>query len=90
MTVKTCLSAEEIEEIIVAFVAEDLGTDDLDEIDRDDNLLTSGLVDSVGIVRLIAHLKDRLEVTVPPQDLVPDNFRTIRIMAAYLLGRQES
>ena len=79
--------SEEIEALIVDFVRDEMAGDDSLEIDLDENLLTSGLVDSVGIVRLIAHLKESLGVEVPPNDLVPANFRTIRIMAAYMKGR---
>lgn len=53
-------------------------------IDLDDNIFTAGLVDSIGIVRLIAHLEDTLGIRIPPKDLVPSNFRTIRTMAEYL------
>ena len=76
-----------IEALIASFIREELGGDEAAEIDLDENLLTSGLVDSVGIVRLIAHLKASLNVTVPPPDLVPGNFRTTRIMAAYMRSR---
>lgn len=60
------------------------------DIDLDESLLTGGFVDSVGNIGLIAHVRERLQVTVPPQDLVPDNFPTVRIMAAYMQGRQQS
>ena len=80
---------QQIEIIIVDFIRDELADDDTVEIAPDENLLTGGLVDSVGIVRLIAHLRERLDVTVPPTDLVPGNFRTTRVMAAYLHGRQE-
>jgi len=84
-----CLATEQIEELVVEFVRNDIVGEESAEIDLDENLLTSGLVDSVGIVRLIAYLKDCLDVTVPPTDLVPDNFRTVRIMAVYMQGRLE-
>ncbi len=84
---KPSVGADQIEALIVDFIQDGWIEDESEEIDLDENLLTSGLVDSVGIVRLIAHLKTRLKVTVPPTDLVPSNFRTIRIMAAYLEGR---
>lgn len=80
-------STQDIEALVVTFIRDEMmGEPDL-EVDLDENLLISGLVDSVGIVRLIAHLKDRLQVEVPPGDLVPENFRTIRVMAEYMVGR---
>lgn len=79
--------AADVETLIADFIRHQLaGEPDLD-IDPDENLLAGGLVDSVGIVRLIAHLKERLDVDVPPSDLVPQNFRTVRVMAAYMAGR---
>ena len=82
------LETERIEELIVEFIRDELAGGEAVEIEPHENLLTSGVVDSVGIVRLIAHVRERLEVTVPPRDLVPDNFRTIRVMAAYMHGRR--
>jgi acyl carrier protein len=82
------MEAHEIETLIQAFIRDELAGDEVVELELNENLLTSGVVDSVGIVRLIAHLREQLQVTVPPQELVPDNFRTVRIMAAYMHGRQ--
>lgn len=74
----------QVEAIILAFLRDRALGDEADALDVDDNLLTSGLVDSVTIVRLIGHVEERIGVSVPPTDMVPENFRTIRAMAAYL------
>jgi len=80
------MTADRIEALIVDFVRAELldADDEVTAIDVDENLFTSGLVDSVGIMRLIAHLQRELGVDVPPRDLTPDNFRTIRVMTDYL------
>ena len=80
------MDADQIEALIVQFIQEELLDSEASGIDRDENLLTSGLVDSVGVVRLIAHLSRALGVEVPPPQLIPENFRTIQIMAAYMHG----
>ncbi len=79
-----------IESMVVNFIRDELLDDDTAAVDPDENLFTSGLVDSVGVVRLIAHLKDQLGVTVPAPDLIPDNFRTVRVMATYMQGLLDS
>jgi len=84
MTEQTSVGTEQIESLIAAFIRDELIGDESVIIDADENLLASGMVDSVGLVRLIARLKEQLGVTVPPKDLIPENFRTIRIMVAYL------
>lgn len=77
-------TATNIADLITGFIASDLLGGREAAIDPEDNLFTSGLVDSVGIMRLIAHLEDSLETKIPPTDLVPENFRTVNVMAAYL------
>jgi acyl carrier protein len=76
--------AAAIERLITEFIREELmGSRDA-AVDPEDNLFTAGYVDSVGIMRLIAHLEATLKMKVPPTDLIPQNFRTVRVMAAYL------
>lgn len=77
-------AAPEIEEVITAFIRREIlgGRDTF--IDPEENLFTSGLVDSVGIMQLIAHLESSYALKIPPTDLTPANFRTIRVMATYL------
>ena len=75
---------ENLEALIIDFIrVEILGTPEID-IDPNENLFTGGQIDSVGIMRLIAHLERSLEVKIPPTELVPDNFRTVRVMSNYL------
>ena len=54
----------------------------------DDNLLTSGLVDSLGIMRLIGFIEERFELEIPPEDVTIQNFRTVNVIANYLESRQ--
>jgi acyl carrier protein len=86
----TIVSNDSIEALVIEFIADELIEDKDQTIDVNENLFTSGLVDSIGIVRLIAHLQHQLGVDVPRTDLVPENFRTIRVMATYLQGLLEN
>jgi acyl carrier protein len=54
----------------------------------DDDLLLSGWLDSLGVVRLIAFIEESLGTTVPPEDVTIENFLTINAMSAYLSNRQ--
>ncbi len=78
------LSAEDTEALIIEFIRKHLAGDDTLDIDPEENLLVGGLMDSVGLVRLVAHLKDELGLSIPPQDLLPGNFRSVRVMSEYL------
>ena len=80
--------AAPIERLIAAFIAEELMGNGEAIVDPDDNLFTGGYVDSVGIMRLIAHLEGAFAMKIPPPDLIPQNFRTVRVMAAYLAAER--
>lgn len=54
------------------------------EIGEEDDLLLSGLVDSLGVMRLVTHLEQHYAITIPPQDLTIDNFATIATIASYV------
>jgi acyl carrier protein len=55
----------------------------------DEDLLGSGLVDSVGMMSLVLFLEDAFDVSVPPEDVVIENFLSIRTIEAYVRGRRE-
>lgn len=86
MSVSDGIAGSGVEELIFGFIARELAGSENAGLGPDDDLLTSGLLDSLGVVRLIGHVEEELAVTVPPTDLVPENFRTVRVMAAYMSG----
>ena len=73
-----------IEKIIATFIAGELIGDPRVDVDVDQNLISDGSLDSVGVMRLVGHLETTFGMTIPPTDLVPEHFRTIRLMADYL------
>lgn len=69
--------------------AEMVGQPHLD-IGDDDDLLLSGLVDSLGVVRLIAFLEEETGLSIPPGEITIENFGTVNAMVAYLEAKAES
>jgi acyl carrier protein len=53
----------------------------------DADLLSAGIVDSLGILRLVAFMEQRFGVKVPDEDVVFENFQSIDAMAGYVTGR---
>ena len=58
------------------------------ELKDDDELLLSGLIDSLAVVRLIAFIEEDLGIHVPPEDVIIENFQTLQAMSDYLETRQ--
>ena len=59
-------------------------------ISADDPLLLSGLVDSMGVMRLISHLETHFSIKIPPEDVTIENFATAAEIARYVQEQQAS
>lgn len=53
-------------------------------VGEDDNLLGSGVLDSVGMLSLVLFIEDEFDVQVPPEDITIEHFRSINTIEAYL------
>jgi acyl carrier protein len=71
---------------IARFIATDLLSDPSRAIGVDDDLLTSGLVDSMGIMALVFFLEQRYGIQIAPGDVTIENFGTIRAIERYVTG----
>ncbi len=54
------------------------------QVGYDDELLLAGIIDSLGVTRLIAFVESEFDVRVPARDVTIENFRTISVLAEYL------
>ena len=77
-------SSQEIEALIIAFIVDELNAIDREDLDLGANLFSEGILDSVSIMRLIAHIEAKLSLKIPPKDLIPRHFMTIDAMVSYL------
>jgi len=67
-----------------SLVADIVGANALQGIDDDTALFEQMVVDSLHLVAIVAALEERFGFTVQPEDLVPDNFRSLRQMAQFV------
>ena len=77
----------DITAVLEKFVSEEL-LNNTASVTRNDNLLTDGLVDSLGMMRFIRFIEDTYDLEIPPEDVIIENFRTIGVIIDYLHRRQ--
>ena len=53
-------------------------------IQVDEDLLLSGLLDSLGVMALVGHLESLRGDPIPHQDIIIENFQTVAAIASYL------
>ena len=54
------------------------------KVTNQDNLLESGVIDSLGVLDLVTFLQEEFSVTVEDDDLTPENFQNIERMAQFV------
>lgn len=79
------METETLEEGIRAFLRDELALEQ--EIGRDSPLVTTGLIDSPGLVHLATHLERMLGIAIPDRDITADHFDSISAILDYLQGR---
>ena len=60
-----------------------MGSDE-DELQEDTSLLKRGVIDSTGVLELIAFLEQRYQIRVDNKDIVPENFDSLLNIENYL------
>jgi acyl carrier protein len=70
---------------IKAFICEEFMPDvSPDELEDDFDLLTGGVVDSLGLLKVVAWLEDEFDIGVDDSELGPDSFRTVAAIKEYV------
>ncbi|MDN3026457.1 phosphopantetheine-binding protein [Streptomyces sp. S.PB5] len=81
------MTAQQTADELRAFIAaEFLDGEDASELTDDYDIAASGVIDSLGLVRLVSHIATTYQVPMDGIDIKPENFRTIAAITE-LIGR---
>jgi acyl carrier protein len=69
------------------FLTQDLSRD-LAGVDDTTSLLHAGVLDSLGVMQLVAFLQHRYAIVIDDDDLVPENLESIEAIAAFVARLQ--
>ena len=59
------------------------------KLDQQENIINSGIIDSLGFVNLIGFISEAFEIEFEPEDLIEDNFYSLERMAQVILQKKE-
>jgi len=77
-----------VETVINDYISRELVQDPaLLPLANETSLLTSGIIDSLSLLRLVVFLEERFGITMGDADLLPENFATVNTICAYLRAR---
>jgi acyl carrier protein len=61
--------------------------DDGEPLPDDTSLLEAGLIDSTGVLELVAFLEEKYSIDIADADIIPENLDSIRSIAAFVAGK---
>lgn len=68
---------------LLELINDEISLDPAQTVDGDTDLLATGLVDSLGIVEVVAWLEESIGCEIEPTDIVRANFQTVDLMVAF-------
>ena len=76
---------QQIEEQVRQFIVDTfLFGDDDPTLTNEDSLLDNGVIDSTGVLELVAFIEDRFQTKVEDIELVPENLGSIQRLARFV------
>ena len=73
-----------MKEKIIEYIKKDISNDPSEDIDVNEDLLGNGIIDSIGMIKLISFLQEEFEIEVPSEDMTVENFMTVQNIMAYI------
>jgi acyl carrier protein len=71
-------------EVVKKFLSDNKYIKPGDIIDTSESLLEQGFIDSVGVMTLVLFLEDVYKINVEEDDLVPENFESLKAIENYV------
>lgn len=73
---------------IATYIKTELTNEPVDRIEPEEDLLGSGLVDSLGMMRLIGFIEKEFGIRVGPEDMTVEHFGTLQNIESYLKSKK--
>ncbi len=78
---------EEISSLIRDFLLEKFPLARKQELKESENLLEGGILDSLGVLDVVAFLEGEFGISVTDEELVPENFQSLERLAAFVQSK---
>ena len=78
---------ENLEKVLLTEIAVDLGKKSLDP---NEDLLEQGIIDSLGIMKLVLFMEETYSIAVVDEEIVPENFQTVNMMVKFVEQKMQN
>jgi acyl carrier protein len=78
----------DIESAVERFLIDEILFGSRSSISADESLTTSGILDSLGLLRLISYLESQYGITLEGDEMIPDHFETLNSIKALVESKR--
>ena len=79
-----------VEKEIRKFIEENFILDENDNLSSEDSLLEKGIIDSTGVLELVAFIEENYNFKIKDEELIPENLDSIKSISRFIQERLES
>lgn len=72
------------QEVLGSFILDELAKGRKGKISPQDDLLGEGIIDSLGILQLVAFIEERFNLAIADEDVVIENFQSVDALSTYV------
>ena len=80
-------TSENVRNFIEENLMRDTGTA---RLEPEDNLIELGIIDSLGIQKLIGFLESSFSIEISDEELLPENFETVTAICSFVNGKMNN
>ncbi len=84
------LSESAVRDAVVSFIRVDLNVGMNEPLPDDADLIASGVLDSLNLLRLVSFVQRTFAITVDDEELAPQNFRSLSAIAAFVVRKKNT
>ena len=84
LRVQTTVQGENLVDVVRTYVLQTFPLARRRNISDDDNLLSSGVIDSLGVLEIVTFLQEKFSLEIEDDDLTPENFSSVRTISQFI------
>ncbi len=72
---------------ITDYILNKISSEPIDQLSNHENLLETGIVDSMGMMKLVRFIEGEFEINVPFEDMTVENFMSVDNITTYISSK---
>ena len=83
------MNSERVLSIILGYIKDNSDISSTKEIPLDESLLSSGILDSFGIIEFVEFVESEFDIKIPDEDFSSKNFGSVNNVIKYVISKNE-